>query len=285
MGDYFIPKMRYTYTYTSPSNLRNPIRWETTIEESGNMASVIDRIRGKSFDEMNKKMFKNPYSQFLHLETDLTKTWSMGMEASLVGHVNAGIIWAYGNSMEAPFTEQFYVGGANSIRAFTVRDIGPGSFSDLGIKDKQLFYLMRNGDMKLVANLEYRAPLFGNLKGAVFLDAGNVWRLRKMDFGDESVWSGIDIYDDDGIQYSGKDIYEAITNWTDGMTFKPSRFFNDIALGTGVGLRYDLGFLVIRIDWGFALHIPCKNGVSGYFFNAEHFKDLHTLNFAIGYPF
>ena len=73
--------------------------------------------------------------------------------------------------------------------------------------------------------------------------------------------------------------------WTEGMTFKASRFFNDIALGTGVGLRYDLGFLVVRLDWGIALHIPCNNGVSGYFFNVQRFKDLHTLNFAIGYPF
>jgi hypothetical protein len=69
------------------------------------------------------------------------------------------------------------------------------------------------------------------------------------------------------------------------MYFKPSRFFKDIALGTGIGLRYDLGFLVIRLDWGVAIHIPCENGVNRYFFNANRFRDLHTLNFAIGYPF
>ncbi|MBR0166811.1 MAG: BamA/TamA family outer membrane protein [Prevotella sp.] len=283
MGDYFIPKMRYTYTYTSPTTLRNPIRWETTIEESGNVISLYDRLRGKPFDEKNKELFKTPYSQFLRLETDLTKTWSIGMESSLVGHVNAGIIWSYGNSYDAPLTEQYYVGGANSIRAFMVRDIGPGSFSDRGLDDKQskqLFYLMRNGDMKLVMNLEYRTPLFGNLKGAIFLDAGNVWRLREFDLGPKEDWIDSTAEDDDGEQD-----YEYAKEWTDGMTFKASRFFNDIALGTGVGLRYDLGFLVVRLDWGFALHIPCDNGVSGYFFNVKRFKDLHTLNFAIGYPF
>ena len=285
MGDYFIPKMRYTYTYTSPATLRNPIRWETTVEESGNVASLIDLASGKAFNEKEKTMFKNPYSQFLRLETDFTKTWSLGMESSLVGHVNAGVIWAYGNSYEAPFTEQFYVGGANSIRAFTVRDIGPGSFSDLGLNNKQLYYLMRNGDMKLVANLEYRTPLFGNLKGAVFLDAGNVWRLNKLDIGTAEDWADLGEYDEDGQFYNGDTLYKVMKAWTDGMTFKSSRFLNDIALGTGVGLRYDLGFLVIRIDWGLALHIPCDNGVSGYFFNAHKFKDLHTLNFAIGYPF
>ena len=205
------------------------------------------------------------------------------MESSLVGHVNAGVIWSYGNSYDAPLTEQYYVGGANSIRAFMVRDIGPGSFSDRGLDDKQskqLFYLMRNGDMKLVMNLEYRAPLFGNLKGAIFLDAGNVWRLREFDLGPKEDWIDTTAEDDNGEQD-----YEYAKEWTEGMTFKASRFFNDIALGTGVGLRYDLGFLVVRLDWGFALHIPCDNGVSGYFFNVKRFKDLHTLNFAIGYPF
>lgn len=280
MGDYFIPKMRYTYTYTSPTTLRNPIRWETTIEESGNLVSLYDKLRGKPFDEKDKEMYKTPYSQFLRLETDLTKTWSIGMESSLVGHVNAGIIWSYGNSYDAPLTEQYYVGGANSIRAFMVRDIGPGAFSDRGYQDKQTFYLMRNGDMKLVMNLEYRTPLFGNLKGAIFLDAGNVWRLREFDLGEKEDWTGPTDIDNEG-----EADYEFAKEWTSDMTFKASRFFNDIAVGTGVGLRYDLGFLVVRLDWGFALHIPCNNGVSGYFFNVKRFKDLHTLNFAIGYPF
>ena len=128
--------------------------------------------------------------------------------------------------------------------------------------------------------------MFGNLKGAVFLDAGNVWRLTKFDIGSKEDWINAGpIVDEEGHVTSGEKAYEIMRNWTDGMTFKASRFFNDIALGTGVGLRYDLGFLVVRIDWGIALHVPCDNGVSGYFFNVERFKDLHTLNFAIGYPF
>lgn len=283
MGDYFIPKMRYTYTYTSPSSLRNPIRWETTIEESGNVVSLIDMARGKSFSEKEKKLFKNPYSQFLRLETDFTKTWSMGTESSLIAHVNAGVIWSYGNSKEAPLTEQYYVGGANSIRAFTVRDIGPGAFTDLGLKDKffrQMFYLMRNGDLKLVANLEYRTPLFGNMKGAIFFDAGNVWRMTSFYDEEDFNFDNLENMTDEDILFT-----YGMKKWFDTMKFKPSRFFNDIALGTGFGLRYDLGFLVLRVDWGIALHLPCENGVSGYFFNVERFKDLHTLNFAIGYPF
>lgn len=283
MGDFFIPKMRYTYLYTSPATRRNPIRWEFTVEESANLISLFDVIRGKSFNEKEKKLFKNPYAQFVRLETDYTKTWPVGDESSLVGHVNAGVIFSYGNSNNAPFSEEYYVGGANSIRAFSIRAIGPGAFSDLGMEDryaKQMFYLLRNGDMKLVGNLEYRMPLFGSLKGAVFLDAGNVWRLKSL-YTDEDVEAA----KRETPTEKGKADIDKVTEWYDKMLFKPSRFFKDIALGTGIGLRYDLGFLIIRLDWGVAIHIPCENGVSRYFFNVTRFKDLHTLHFAIGYPF
>ena len=268
MDDFFIPKMRFSYIYNSPATQRHPIRWDTSIEESGNLLSLAGVVFGKDWNARDKRLFDNPYAQFLKLETDFTKTWSMGEESKLVAHVNAGVVWSYGNSEEAPYSEEYYVGGANSIRAFAVRDIGPGAFSDRGATGKQwkqLFYLMRNGDMKFVANLEYRMPLFGNMKGAVFLDAGNVWRLKKPD--------DYDSLDPD------------YREWFDDMFFKPSRFLNDLALGTGIGLRYDMGFLVVRVDWGVGIHIPCNNGISRYFFNVERFRDLHTLHFAIGYPF
>ena len=128
-----------------------------------------------------------------------------------------------------------------------------------------------------MGNLEYRAPLFGSLKGAVFLDAGNIWRIR-------SIYTQKDI---DVMYASGMspETVQAMIDWFDTMKFKPSRFLKDISLGTGIGLRYDLGFLVIRLDWGFAVHIPCENGISRYFFNVHNFKDLQTVHFAIGYPF
>ncbi len=271
MEDYFIPKMRYTYTYTSPATLRNPIRWETTIEESGGITSLIDLARGKSLNEKYKTLFKAPYTQFIKLETDLTKTWSLGLFSKLVGHLNAGILYNYGNCDNAPFTELFYVGGANSIRAFLMRDIGPGRLMYFEGASRQINYVLRNGDFKLVGNLEYRTPLFGNLEGALFLDAGNVWFLRYSDLLDETDYTSQEAYEED------KEIYEQ-------MGFDASKFFNDIAVGTGIGLRYNLGFLVIRLDWGVALHVPYDTGKSGYF-NINRFKDAHTLHFAIGYPF
>ena len=271
MEDYLIPKMRYTYTYTSPATLRNPIRWETTIEESGGITSLIDLARGKSLNEKYKTLFKAPYTQFVKLETDLTKTWSLGLFSKLVGHLNAGILHNYGNCDNAPFTELFYVGGANSIRAFLMRDIGPGRLMYFEGASRQINYVLRNGDFKLVGNLEYRTPLFGNLEGALFLDAGNVWFLRYSDLLDETDYTSQEAYEED------KEIYEQ-------MGFDASKFFNDIAVGTGIGLRYNLGFLVIRLDWGVALHVPYDTGKSGYF-NINRFKDAHTLHFAIGYPF
>jgi hypothetical protein len=276
MEDYFIPKMRYTYTYTSPSQLRHPIRWETTIEESGNVVSLIDMARGKSFNEKDKTLFKNPYAQFVRVETDLTKTWMLTSSTSLIAHLNAGLIWCYGNSIDPPFSEMFYVGGANSIRAFTARALGPGRFNGEGVLNKQQSYIMRNGDFKIVGNLEYRMPLFGNLHGALFLDMGNVW--NRVDYAE--------MYDMDpnALTEEDQETWYYLQKWSDEMKFRPSKFFKDIAIGTGIGLRYDLGFLILRLDWGFALHSPYDTGNSGYF-SALSFKDRHTLNFAIGYPF
>ena len=259
MQDYFVPQMRYTYTYTSPANLLHPIRWETTIAESGNVTSLGMMIGGKSWNEKDKQLFKNPYSQYVKLETDFTKTWTIGALSRLVGHVNAGIIYAYGNSEWLPNSELFYVGGANSIRAFPVRGLGPGRFP--GYEDKAISYLMQNGDVKFVCNLEYRPQLFGNLYGALFLDAGNVWNLKDRT---DNLNKGQDRYED--------------------TKFTLRNFFRDMALGTGVGLRYDLDFLILRLDWGFALHVPYETGKSG-FFNINSFKDSQTLHFAIGYPF
>ena len=259
MQDYFVPQMRYTYTYTSPANLLHPIRWETTIAESGNVTSLGMMIGGKSWNEKDKQLFKNPYSQYVKLETDFTKTWTIGTLSRLVGHVNAGIIYAYGNSEWLPNSELFYVGGANSIRAFPVRGLGPGRFP--GYEDKAISYLMQNGDVKFVCNLEYRPQLFGNLHGALFLDAGNVWNLKDRT---DNLNKGQNRYED--------------------TKFTLKNFFRDMALGTGIGLRYDLDFLILRLDWGFALHVPYETGKSG-FFNINSFKDSQTLHFAIGYPF
>ena len=270
MDDYFIPKMRYTYTYSSPSNKLNPIRWELTLEEAGNATALYDvLVQGNGWNEEGKTLFKNVYSQFVRIETDFTKTWTLDSKAQLVGHVNAGYIHSYGNTSEPPFSEAFYVGGANSIRAFSVRSLGPCAFPGFA-NNKQFSYMMHKGDIKLVMNLEYRRRLFGSLYGALFLDAGNVWSQKTR---------YIDLSDDTNPESSS-----TFQSLFDNTTLKASTFLKQIATGTGVGLRYDLDFLVLRVDWGFGLHVPYDTGKSGYF-NIPRFKDMHSLHFAIGYPF
>ncbi|MBR2234046.1 MAG: BamA/TamA family outer membrane protein, partial [Prevotella sp.] len=166
---------------------------------------------------------------------------------------------------------------ANSIRAFPVRSIGPGAFPGLG-DSRQFSYLMQNGDVKLLMNLELRHRLAGSLYGAVFLDAGNVWSSED--------WS-ISAKDFDGELDDDPLVTELVDSWNslfENNRFRFRNFLRQIATGTGVGLRYDLDFLVLRLDWGFGLHLPYNTGHSGYF-NIPRFKDMHTLHFAIGYPF
>ncbi len=272
MDDYFIPQMQYTFTYMSEKGAACPYRWETTFEESGNVSSLYFLAKGKGWTERNKELFKTPYSQFLKVETEYTKSWPMGDNSNLVAHANAGIIWCYGNSWSYPFSEGFYVGGANSIRAFSARSIGPGNFSGSGVK--QVDYMLRHGSIKMVFNLEYRQQLFGNLYGAIFLDAGNVWSQRGHALEEKE-------YDDQ------PEMQDFVTQWNaqfDGSKLRMKNFLGQLATGTGLGLRYDLDFLVVRVDWGFGLHVPYETSKSGYF-NIERFKDMHSLHLAIGYPF
>lgn len=250
MRDQFVPKMSYTYTYRSPRRYRHPITWSTTISEAANILSLGYMAAGKGWNEKDKKMFKNPFAQFLKLETDFVKYWRITQDGTLVGHVNAGIIWSYGNAENAPYYEQFYIGGANSVRAFNVRSIGPGRYQPTNSKYS---YIDQTGDIKYLMNLEYRQKVWGDLYGALFLDAGNVWTLRNQEYSP-----------------LGK--------------FDVDKFFRQLAVGTGVGVRYDMGMFVIRVDWGIGLHVPYDTGKSGIY-NIRRFKDAQSLHFAVGYPF
>lgn len=247
MRDLFIPKMKYTYIYSSPKEYRNPIWLQVNVSEASNILSLGYMVAGKKWHEKNKEMFKNPYAQFFKVDAEFRKTWHLTEKSDLVGHVSLGAIWSYGNSTVAPYSEQFYVGGANSIRAFTVRSIGPGAFYPTASTSS---YLDQTGDLKFLANLEYRPRLVGSLYGAIFLDMGNVWAMRE-----------------DANRPSAQ--------------FKLKNVLKEMAVGTGVGLRYDLGFFVIRADWGVGLHLPYKNG----WYNISSWKEAQSFHLAVGYPF
>lgn len=250
MADLFIPKIKYTYTYSSPSTYRNPIVWETTLTEAGNIISLGYAATGQKFNEKGKKMFGDAFAQFFKINTSLRKTWTLTPKSQLVGRIEGGVLWSYGNSETSPYSEQFYVGGANSIRAFTVRSIGPGSYTS---DDSEYSFLYQVGDMKLLANLEYRFNIYGSLYGATFLDAGNVWMIK----------------DDEYLQ---------------GSKFTFNKFFDQIATGTGLGLRYDLDFFVLRFDVGIGIHVPYDTGKNGYY-NIPKFTNGLSYHLAIGYPF
>lgn len=252
LDDQFVPTIGYTYTYDNSFFNQNDHTtwWQLGFTQSGNIISAIYMLGGEKFNDQ-KTIFKNPFSQFVKVTAEVRNNWYIDRNQSIATRLGAGIIYSYGNSKIAPYSEQFYVGGANSIRAFTVRSVGPGRHAAL--VDDKYAYIDRIGDIKLEANVEYRFRLFGDLKGALFLDAGNVWLLR----------------DDDK---------------RPGGTLKMSKFLKDIALGTGAGLRYDLEFLVVRVDMGIALHMPYDTGKKGYY-NIPKFKDGIGFHLAVGYPF
>ncbi len=249
MRDQFVPSLSYTFTYQSKSGTRNPLWLQLHAKEAGNVTSAIYAAAGQRFARRDKNLFGNPFAQFVKITAEAHKTFRLTSGLEIATRFFGGVVCSYGNSKSAPYSEQFYAGGANSVRAFTVRTLGPGSYR---AGESKYAYMDQTGDIKLEANAELRAHLFGSLYGAVFLDAGNVWLLR-----------------DDASRPGGKLTASTIKN---------------IALGTGIGVRYDLDFLVLRLDWGIGLHAPYATSRRG-FYNIERFKDALGLHFAIGYPF
>jgi len=250
LADQFIPKMLFQYTFMSPARYKSPIKVWTTVSEASNILSAGYAAFGRHWSEKDKKLFKNPFAQFVKIDANMTKVWSLSEKSSIAAHVNVGTLWAYGNSRFAPYTEQFYVGGANSIRAFNVRQIGPGRYRST---QRRRSYVEQTGDIKFQCNVEYRPHLVGSLYGALFLDAGNVWTMH---------------YDD------GR---------PEGY-FRVKNVLKEMALGTGVGIRYDLGYFMLRLDWGVGLHVPYETGKTG-FYNISKFKDAQAFHLAIGLPF
>jgi outer membrane protein assembly factor BamA len=202
-------------------------------------------------DSGNYKIFGVDFAQYLKGEIDYRHFNYLYEGISFVtrAYIGAGI--PYLNSTALPFEKQFFSGGANSIRAWQVKNLGPGSYNDT----LQSNYPNQTGDIKIEANMEYRFKLFWKLESAVFLDIGNIWSLSAQDE-------------------------------REGARFKFNTFYKQLAVGTGIGARLDFNFFVFRLDLGIPLRnpyprqgsnwLPGNAGIRG--------KDL-TVNVAIGYPF
>lgn len=246
--DVFIPQMSYTYTLDRNFG-NNNIVWSITATEAGNLCYLIWRACG--VEKGNMHILYTYFSQFIKAHTQLVWTRRLFGEHKLVARVFVGAAHAYGNSEEVPYMEQFYIGGSNSLRGFAVRTVGPGSYRPQ-ILERNSYY-DQTGTFKFEANLEYRMPLLGMLKGAIFFDAGNVWTFKD-------------------------DVYRP------GSKLKGKNFFKELALNTGLGLRFDMEMIVLRADLGIALHAPYDTGKKGYF-NIPRFGDGLAFHIAIGYPF
>ena len=219
---------------------------------AGNMLSLFNPLMKK--DESGAGVIWNtPYSQFVRSELTVAKTWIFGRNSgqSIATRFLAGAGYAYGNSTALPFEKHFYAGGANSLRGWQARTVGPG----LSPMDNSFVIPNQTGDMRLEANIEYRFDMFWKVAGAVFADAGNIWMLKN-----------------DG------------TPAEDASVIKWDTFGESIAANWGVGLRLNFGFLLLRLDMGMKVHDPARE--YKWVSPEQWFKrDGYALHFGVGYPF
>ena len=192
-------------------------------------------------------MLDIPFAQYVKGDVDFAKNIVIDNRNSLAFHIGGGIAIPYGNASVIPLEKRYFSGGANSVRGWSVRTLGPGTFPG----DNN--FLNQTGDIKLDASIEYRTRLFWKLKGAAFIDAGNIWTLR--DYKDQP-----------------------------GGQFKFKSFYKQIAMSYGLGLRLDLDFFVLRFDGGMKAINPAE-GSKRYPIFSPNFKRDFAFHFAVGYPF
>ncbi len=228
------------------------------LDISGNLFYLLQSTLSES-ENGDYTIFNTPYSQYSKITTEYRYYYNFGDYNKMAFRLLGGIGVPYGNSETLPFVKQFFIGGTNSIRAFGVRMLGPGTYRPENTGSIGNFY-DQSGDIKLEANAEYRFTIYNLVKGALFLDAGNIWLLNP----DES---------------------------KPGAVFNGNNFYNEIAVGTGLGLRLDTDFFVIRLDLGVPLRKPWLPENDRWTFDTINFgsgewrSENLVLNIAIGYPF
>ncbi len=257
--DRLIINMGYSYHYNSVGGaiINNTIASNSysirfNVESAGNIMYLLSKatsIRKNANGEYS--ILGIPYAQYVKGEFDFSKNIRIDHRNSFAFHVGFGVAVPYGNAKTIPFEKQYFAGGANSVRGWTVRDLGPGSFK----KSANSNLLDQSGDIKFDASIEYRSKLFWKFQGAVFVDAGNIWTIR---------------------DYENQP----------GGVFKFDKFYQQIAVAYGLGLRLDLDFFILRFDGGMKAVNPAYDN------KKEHFPLLYprfgrdfAFHFAVGYPF
>ncbi|MFB9110298.1 BamA/TamA family outer membrane protein [Flavobacterium gyeonganense] len=251
----FGPTYSYTYTNTMQKRKKNTFYFNGELDLAGNITGLLSGANAKKND--TKEIFDVPFSQYAKIKTDFRHYLKLSKESELASRVIVGLGLPYGNSTILPTSKQFVVGGTNSIRAFRARSLGPGSY--LNTITTNNYLPDQSGDFKLEFSTEYRAKLFSIVRGAAFVDAGNIWLVNADP-------------NKPGAEFS-KD------------------FMKEIAVGAGVGLRFDVSFFILRTDLALPLRKPYLPEGERWVIKDIDFgsgawrKDNLILNIAIGYPF
>lgn len=252
----FIFASNYNLWYYNkvPSSSRSYWYFNPGLELAGNSINMLNSVL-KVDENGQREILGVPYSQFTKFDLDIRYFLPLGNERRLACRFNGGVGVAYGNSTSLPYLKQYFIGGSTSIRAFQARSLGPGTFQS---SSKNGLLIDQSGDIKLEANVEYRAKIYRFIKGALFVDAGNIWLMREHEN-------------------------------RPGGAFYVDQFLNQLAIGTGVGLRFDFTYFILRSDLAFPLRRPTIDGnnwtIDEFEFSGNWKNDNLVLNIAIGYPF
>ena len=246
--DLFIMKVGFSLSYAHGNHAV-----KANVETAGNLLDASANLFGSKQNKNGQHtLFNIAYAQYAKFDFDYMRTIHFNTNNELALHAGFGIAYPYGNSSVLPFEKRYFSGGANSVRGWSVRGLGPGKFRG---NNGAIDFINQTGDMKLDLNAEYRTFLFWKLMGAVFVDAGNIWTLRA--------------YDEQP-----------------GGQFKLNDFYNQIAVAYGAGLRLNFGYFILRFDAGMKAINPA------YESSEEHFAILHprlsrdfAFHFAVGLPF
>lgn len=252
--DQFIVGTGYTYSfsnYTPQNRQRNTHSVRLSFETAGNLLYALSKVtRAKKDDEGYYNLFGINYAQFMKGDVDFSKSIVLDSRNKLAFHIGVGVGYPYGNTKSLPFERSYFSGGANSVRGWSVRSLGPGSMPIDSVRS----FAQQIGDIRLDMNIEYRTKLFWKFEMAAFVDAGNVWTFHK----DKDRPNG---------------------------NFDFSRFYKEIAVSYGLGLRLDFDFFLIRFDTGMKAYNPQQSGAKRWAILHPNFKDNFAWHFAVGYPF
>lgn len=276
--DQFIIGTRYSYTHNTQLT-EDPLQkfeekkfrthnfyFNGNVDVAGNLFYAIQRQFNKS-SELPLTIFNQPYAQYVKGDIDFRYYLQFDIHNKLATRLILGAGYAYKNASTLPYIKQFSIGGSNSIRAFPARSIGPGTYNVRDDTEANTQFIDQRGDLKLEGNIEYRFDIVKFLKGAVFVDAGNIWLLQRED----SVGTGPE-------------------ETREGGRFHTNTFLKELAVGTGIGLRFDFSFFVLRLDTAFPLRKPFRVDDPWVIDNIDMGsktwrKENLVFNIAIGYPF